>query len=221
MQGYTFVILSHFMTKYALSSIFELPFFRFSRQNYFVPFSNIFTVLRFRAFDEYFIFFLSLLLISFFIDMEQTQEAQSTTTIPQNWKDIEPSQFLELLRAASLKDVMDFARSSPEAGEFITQHINDLTDLNPYSILIEDYFPTDADNIYEFSVLVRLGHNNAQGVDEERLLAKTAKDLREIVSFLRPDVLDIKLTYFSSFKDEIESIMKRPLSVRISSACST
>uniref|UniRef100_A0A914QS17 Uncharacterized protein n=1 Tax=Panagrolaimus davidi TaxID=227884 RepID=A0A914QS17_9BILA len=143
--------------------------------------------------------------------MEQIQESSAFTLIPKDWETLNPESFIKLLNESSVKDIIDFARSSEAAGKFVKENIEKINDLNPFSIMIEDGFPTDDDRIYHFYITVRLGRKTANGTDEEKLLAKTSNDMREILMFLRPDILDIKLTYFSSFKDEIEQILGRSL----------
>uniref|UniRef100_A0A914Z731 Uncharacterized protein n=1 Tax=Panagrolaimus superbus TaxID=310955 RepID=A0A914Z731_9BILA len=143
--------------------------------------------------------------------MEQIQESSTSTLIPKEWESLDSETFIKLLNESSVNDIINFARSSEAAGKFVKENIDKIDDLNPFSILIEDGFPSDDDRIYHFYITVRLGRTLANGTDEEKLLAKTSNDMREILMFLRPDMLDIKLTYFSSFKDEIEKILGRSL----------
>uniref|UniRef100_A0AC34F8Z2 Uncharacterized protein n=1 Tax=Panagrolaimus sp. ES5 TaxID=591445 RepID=A0AC34F8Z2_9BILA len=124
--------------------------------------------------------------------MEQIQESSTSTIIPKDWESLDPESFIQLLNQSSVKDIIHFARSSEAAGKF-------------------DGFPSDDDRIYHFYITVRLGRTLSNGTDEEKILAKTSNDMREILMFLRPDILDIKLTYFSSFKDEIEKTIGRSL----------
>ncbi|KAE9547803.1 hypothetical protein FO519_008984, partial [Halicephalobus sp. NKZ332] len=144
--------------------------------------------------------------------MEQIHEPTTSVVIPDNWKELNPKKVVDLLNSSTVRFVVDFAKGSPEAKNFVLSHKNEINDLNPNSIMMEDMFPTDVDNIYEFSVLVRIGHVNASGNDEEVIPAKRESDLREVLSFFSPvDFVEVKLTYPGGFEGDISNLIGRPL----------
>ena len=146
--------------------------------------------------------------------MEQIHEATTSVIIPENWKELPPKKVIELFNSSTVKSIVNFARNSAESKAFIISHKNDINDLNPISILIEDMFPTDMDNLYEFSILVRIGHVNASGNDEEVIPAPRESDLREVLSLFSPvDFVEVKLTYPNGFEGDISNLIGRPLEV--------
>ena len=146
--------------------------------------------------------------------MEQIHEATTSVVIPENWKDLPNKQLIDLLNSTTVKSIVEFARNSPEFKDFVISHRNEINDLNPISLLIEDMFPTDMDNLYEFSVLVRVGHVNASGNDEEVLRAPRESDLRETLSLFSPvDFVEVKLTHPHGFEGDISNLIGRPLEV--------
>uniref|UniRef100_A0AC34R0G7 Uncharacterized protein n=1 Tax=Panagrolaimus sp. JU765 TaxID=591449 RepID=A0AC34R0G7_9BILA len=148
----------------------------------------------------------------FSVLMEQLQEEPSTLNLSDDWQKLDPKEVLKLLNLTTLNAIVSFAKSSSEAKSFVISNRDRIVDLNPISLAIEDIFPTDEDNVYQFVILARIGHVNASGNDEESVPAKTESELREILQLFAPvDFVEVKMTFPNGFEDDIAQLIGRPL----------
>uniref|UniRef100_A0A7E4URS0 COesterase domain-containing protein n=1 Tax=Panagrellus redivivus TaxID=6233 RepID=A0A7E4URS0_PANRE len=139
--------------------------------------------------------------------------ALNIPTIPAEWgTDFTQESLLKKLEGLTVKEVIDFARSGDAAKKFILENRDSLMDLNPFSMLLEDYFPDeDSDAVYTFNIYVRIGHENATGSDEEVLHAETLEEMWQILEFFKPDIVDVKMIYAYQYGEKLEHLIGRKL----------